>query len=492
VRLASACAALVLLSVTLGGTAEWHSLRSQHFQLIGNASVRDLRDAALRFEQFREIVTRIGTERPSPDGDAPVTIVVFRDATSFEPFMPRVNDRRLPAAGMFVEGPDTTYIAVRLNNADQSFREMFHEYSHLLLRRVFPDAPLWFNEGLAEYYSTLRITSSRSALVGIPVPAHVRLLRQGSMALARLFEVTTDSPEYTDATVGRLRLYAQSWAVVHHAFHGWRNGKDAITALARMLAAGSAADESVRATYGVPLADVEQQVRAYVRQSSYKAIAFTFREDLVTRLAGGAIEISDAEADAWLGDLLGQMGRVDEGVQKLKAAIERQPDLGRAHAALGLLLLRQNRDVEAADHFGNAEAIGGTDTERLLARRATVPRRGFAALNVGGRAPAVARPAGARPFLRITLADERRSFGLLEALECDGDLAEFVMWTSEGVLRARASFGDVQVVNYRDGLGDVLCGPQPAPLPALLTWLPGTGTAARAVAVEFVPDGFVP
>ena len=473
--------------------AEWRSLRSEHFQLIGNASARELRDVALRFEQFRDIVTRLDSNQPiEKDDGSLVTILVFRDTKSFEPFMPRVDDRRLPAAGMFVAGPDATYIAVRLNNADESFREVFHEYSHLLLRRAFPDAPLWLDEGLAEYYSTLRITGSRSALLGYPILAHVSLLRRGVMPLARLFATTRDSQDYTDAATGRLLFYAQSWALVHHAFHSLPRRQDAIVALARRLAAGGDVAESLRLTYNTSLVDLEHQLQTYVSQNTYKVMSYAFREELITRLTGDAVVIRDAEADAWLGDLLVQMGRVEEGQQRLENAVRQQPDLGRAHAALALLLTRQNRNVEAKEHIWQAQTFGGPEVERLLARQNLLPQRRFTSLRTSSATAAAARPPGARPFLRITLADEQRSFGSFEALDCDGDFVEFVVRTPHGGVRARGRFDDVQMLNYRDRLDDVLCGAQPAQLPILLTWKPGTGDVANAIAVEFVPDGFVP
>jgi hypothetical protein len=69
---------------------------------------------------------------------------------------------------------------------------------------------------------------------------------------------------------------------------------------------------------------------------------------------------------------------------------------------------------------------------------------------------------------------------------------EFVVRTKDGPVRASGRFADVHVVSYRQGsLGDLLCGLQLAPLPALLTWTT-SGELRRAIAVEFVPDGFVP
>src|SRR5688572_18529903 len=225
------------LSAT-GAAAEWLSLRSDHFEAVGNTSSRELRDVALRFEQFRDIVRRLDPSAVPDASDALVRIVVFRDTKSFEPFMPRIDGRRVAAAGMFVEGPGRTYLAVALDKGDDGFRVVFHEYAHLLLRRAFADAPLWFHEGIAEYYSTLRITGNRSAQIGRPVGAHLKLLREHTLSLTRLFALTDRSPEYTSDAAGRLLAYAQAWAVVHHAFHGEPKRRAGIVSLAEKLSAG--------------------------------------------------------------------------------------------------------------------------------------------------------------------------------------------------------------------------------------------------------------
>jgi hypothetical protein len=89
--------------------------------------------------------------------------------------------------------------------------------------------------------------------------------------------------------------------------------------------------------------------------------------------------------------------------------------------------------------------------------------------------------------------DERRSFGTLESLDCKGDHVEFVVRTAEGTLRAGARFGEVSVISYREEtLGDLPCGPQSRSLPMLVTWKPGDGESRRAIAAEFLEDGFVP
>ena len=61
--------ALVLASLLLtpgAAAADWLSLRSDHFLVIGNASGGQLRDVALRLEQFREVVRLQGTRVIGP------------------------------------------------------------------------------------------------------------------------------------------------------------------------------------------------------------------------------------------------------------------------------------------------------------------------------------------------------------------------------------------------------------------------------------------
>jgi tetratricopeptide (TPR) repeat protein len=489
-RLATALAALLLAIAPVDAAAEWRSLRTEHFHIIGDVSARQLRDAGLRFEQFRDIVTRLDGPVKQDGREAP-TILVFRDRKSFEPFMPRIDNRQVEAAGMFVEGPDGVYITVRLDRGEASFRSAFHEYAHLLIRRVFPDAPLWLNEGMAEYFSTLRITGERSAMLGYPVIAHVTLLNQRSMPLPQLFAATESSPEYSGETAARLLLYAQSWALVHHSFQAQPSRDAEVIELARKLVAGAPVEESVQAVYGIPVVELERRILGYVRNGSFTAVGYTFRDELVSRLTADPTPMTDAEADGWLGDLLAQLGRDDEALPRLEDALRRQPGLAKAHEALGLLLLRKNRFAEATTHLQRAQALGRNVDDVLSKSRGTAPPGGFAAAPAQG--PATPPPPGARPSLRITMAGEERSFGTLEALECRGDQVEFVVRTAQGVVRAVGQFADISVMNYRQGpFGNVVCGPQAAALPMLLTWKPLTGESRLAIAIEFVPDGFVP
>ena len=477
-------ALFLVVAAPAQSAAEWRTLRTEHFHLIGDIADRQLREVALRFEQFRDVVTGLNRAATKEGAGSHVPIIVFRDRRSFEPFMPRAYGHIVEAAGMFVEGPDSVYIAVRLDGGAASYRAAFHEYTHLLLRHAFPDAPLWLDEGLAEYYSTMRVTGDRRALIGLPLPTHITLLRESSMPLMEMFAATHQSAVYTGTD--RVLLYAQAWAMVHHAYHSRPSLEAEMIALARRLAVGGNAEESVRAFYGVSVAELERLISGYIRAGRVSGLTVEFEEPIANAVTANSMAITDAEADVWLGDLLAQSGRDDEAQLRLESALRRQPGIGQAHEALARLLFRKNQDADANAHLEQAKALGrNVDMDSA---RSTAAPAGFRQDSAG----VPPQPPGARPALRIMLAGEQRAFGVLEALDCRNNQVEFVVRTKEGAVRAGGRFADVQVISYRQGsVGDLPCGIQLMPLPALLTWT-RSGERHRAVALELVPDGFIP
>ena len=357
-RLPLVLTAFVALFAPAIASAEWLSLRSDHFHVVGEVGEGDLRNVALKFEQFRDVISQLNPAILGDGSAPPVVIVVFKDRNAFKPFMPVMDGKVVTAGGFFQPGEDTNYIALTLESASQGFPVVFHEFAHLLLRGVFADAPVWFNEGLAEYYSTFEVPSSRRANIGKPHQAHLRLLQSRSMPFARFFAIDRKSPEYTTDTMERSLLYAQAWAIVHHALHGESKRGDQLLAFVTKLADGGSTDESFRAAYGIEVRDLEREVQIYVQQFSYGFTTYEFREDIVRRIESRATPISDVEAEGWLGDLLSHMDRDEEAMARLEKALASNKDLAVAHASLGALFMRQGKIPEGLAHLKAAQALG--------------------------------------------------------------------------------------------------------------------------------------
>src|SRR6188768_892488 len=129
-------AAVIFVLIPFQAAAEWHDLRTNHFHVIGDVSAERLCDVALRFEQFREVVTQL-LPVALRAGSAPVVVIVFPDERSYRPFMPVANGRSVPVTGFFVDGADVNYITLNVEAGEAAFPVVFHEYSHLLLNTAF-------------------------------------------------------------------------------------------------------------------------------------------------------------------------------------------------------------------------------------------------------------------------------------------------------------------------------------------------------------------
>ena len=377
-RLPWVFAAFVALFAPGIASAEWLSLRSHHFQVVGDVGEGDLRNVALKFEQFRDVISQLNPAMLGDGSAPPVVILVFKDRNAFKPFMPVVDGNVVPVGGFFQPGEDTNYITLTLESATQGFPVVFHEFAHLLLRGVFDDAPLWFNEGLAEYYSTFEVPSSRRANIGKPDQDHLRLLQSRSMPFARFFAIDRKSREYTKDTMERHLLYAQSWAIVHHALHGESKRRDQLIAFVTKLADGGSTEESFRAAYGIEVRALESEVQSYVQQLSHGYTSYEFREDIVRRIEARATKISDVEAEAWLGDLLSHMNRDEEAMARLEKALASNKDLAVAHASLGTLYMRQGKTAEGLAHLKQAQALGtANETAYFLYAAGLVSQEGL-------------------------------------------------------------------------------------------------------------------
>jgi tetratricopeptide (TPR) repeat protein len=349
---------LLLLAAPTHASAEWRALRTNHFQVVGDVSPGQLREVALRFEQFREVVTQL-LPAALRAGSAPVVVIVFPDARSYRPFMPIANGRTVPVDGFFVDGADTNYITVNIEAGDGAFPVVFHEYSHLLLSSAFAHAPLWFNEGLAEYFSTFELTNGgRRALLGKPLSRHVALLRERRLKLSELFAIGPGSKEYTSEGIQRELLYAQSWALVHYARHTEGRRFGSLESLARRLADGEDVDESVRASLAMDLESLDAEVQAYVRKQIYNYVELTSADSVITRVDSEANTIGAADVDTWLADLLAHLQRGPEAIPLLERALKVRSDQPRALATLGILRIRQGDRREGLPLLERAAAAG--------------------------------------------------------------------------------------------------------------------------------------
>jgi len=340
----------------------WVSIRTKNFFLIGNGNEKDIRQVALKLEQFREAFTIIFPNIRF-NSAVPTTVIVFKSKSSYAPFRPGPN-----LAGYFQPGQDVNYItlttevgnsgpeAVKLTGSQDPFTVIFHEYTHLLVKNTFENAPLWFNEGLAEYYSTFKMADDQKFALGTPIGNHVYLLRDSKMLpLKTLFAVDHKSPHYNESKKQGI-FYAQSWALLHYMLIGKAGKAEQFTKFLDLTAANVPAEDAFQQAFGMPFEAMEKELRNYVQKDRYNVLNGRFKNKLELDTTAAATPLSEAEAQAYLGDLLLHSYRKD-AYTYLEKALQLDPNLAMAHASLGMAYFREGKVAEARASLERAVAL---------------------------------------------------------------------------------------------------------------------------------------
>ena len=353
--------ALVLIAVFTFSTinaqtrGDWHSVRTNHLFVIGNADAESLRRVAVWLEFFHAAFARV-ISRNVIDSSIPTTVIVFSDDASFTVFKPTYQGQARNISGFFLPGDDVNYIALSLDPRGDPYATAFHEYVHLHVKDNIPNAPLWLNEGLAELYESLQFSGS-DVLIGTPKPGYIFLLRNLEMLpLKTLFSVGIDSPHYNERDKQGI-FYGESWALVHYLMLGDRSRQDQFKQFLQRIARGDDAAKAIEGAYGITIDQLEQEFESYVRSGNLTSQRITGIADPRTYGSYTATQrsaLTDAEAVYYLADLSLHMGRDNVAERGFKESIASDPNFLPSYAALGTLYVHQRRYDEAKKYLQKA------------------------------------------------------------------------------------------------------------------------------------------
>ncbi|MFN2386890.1 MAG: DUF1570 domain-containing protein [Thermoanaerobaculia bacterium] len=338
----------------------WIRVQTAHFTLYGDASEGRIRDVGLDLERLRAVLLRLGGNL-SAHTPVPTVIYVFRSDAALTPYKPVVDGKPRNLSAYFLPSADGNVIALTAAWNSNPSPIVYHEYLHFFMRNNFPPQPRWYEEGLAEYYSTFR-ANEREARIGLPVDEHVARLRQGSlMPLRTLLGVDEDSPEYVERSRQGL-FYAQSWALVHFLLRSESGRKEQLAQFLARLRGGLPADEAFRASFGMDERELLAELSSYVRRSRFPYMVIRLPDlDVPTETRVAAMDRE--ETLLRLGELLARisgetLGRAESHFRAVLAAAPSHPE---ALAGMGYVRMRQREDGEAAEFFRLSLESGSAD-----------------------------------------------------------------------------------------------------------------------------------
>jgi tetratricopeptide (TPR) repeat protein len=339
---AGAIAALLLaLALPSAAAAEWKQVRTAHFTFIGDVSDRDLREMARMLELFREAVGRL-MPRATTRLPAPTTVILFGSDRAFEPYQVRQQGTRVEAiAGYFQQGDTVNYIALNVSNRRDALRIAFHEYVHAVVASTIGPVPDWLGEGLAQLLETLQVNREGVALVGAPRVAQLLLLLEGP--LLPLGELVTASTLEFESNRRRAMFYAQSWALAHYLHQGSATRSTQLRDYIDRLQRGQAPEAAFAASFQPGAGELEVELRTYIAQLRFRMQQVVTGTPLTPVPVAAPTRMADAEAAAWLGDLLARTGRIEDARRTLEPLAAADSGNARAALALGWLELRESR-----------------------------------------------------------------------------------------------------------------------------------------------------
>lgn len=332
----------------------WGEIRGPGLVVYTNASPERGLEMTLALERFRAVFARLAPaiELRSP---APTTVLAFRNAEDFAPYKTRQDRGNSRILGQFISHPDGNYLILDAgNHMAGSFAVIVHEFVHYFVRHNFPGVPLWFNEGLAEYYSTFETTAD-GVVLGLPVERHVALLkRDGEFSLSELLGADTRSSSYhRPDQVGH--FYALSWLLVHHLLSSGE--LDATADFLARTVSGEDPEDAFEEAFDRRLSDLEEDLENYFSADELPSAVLTLEG-----LPGGddlrARALPPADVLYHLGDLLAHTGRADDAEQHFAVALDFEPNHADAMAGRALVRDFSNRFDEAEILYRDALAAG--------------------------------------------------------------------------------------------------------------------------------------
>jgi len=251
---------------TWASESTWLQVRSPHFRVITDAGEKHALEVVTRCEQMRAAFLML-MPKATADDPAPLLIFALKNQQEVDD-LAQGRGGKLRHAGIFLPGSDQSFIL--LDTSNESSRTVYHEYAHELLHaNTSASVQTWFEEGFAEYFSTLKSSSKGIEIGQVPV-GELQFLRQNGklLRLSDLVRVNQNSDIYNHNGPWQSEFYAQSWLLVHYLFdHGLINRAQPFFST---VAAGASLDEAMLDSFGIKPEKLEHELLSYARGEKFR------------------------------------------------------------------------------------------------------------------------------------------------------------------------------------------------------------------------------
>jgi Flp pilus assembly protein TadD len=232
----------------------WIRVNSSHFSVVTDADEFKGHDVVARFEQMRLVFGQL-LSRTRINMSEPIDIIALRSDDEYSKIVPT---RQGPgvAMGFFILGPDRDYFVLNLSK-EESWRALSREFALVFLNYNYPPTQPWFDEGFAEYFSSLRFDNKQAQIGGDPESFTELLNSTPWLSIPDLFATHRDaSQENSRHTL----FYAQSWIVMHYLLSQNKLSETG-TYFDLVVNQKLSVEEAIQKAYGMSSAQLTQAVQ---------------------------------------------------------------------------------------------------------------------------------------------------------------------------------------------------------------------------------------
>ena len=315
--------------------ATWCEVRSPHVRVLTDCGAERADRLAERIERLREQLSRMtpALARDTAQGDV---VFLFRSRETFRAYLPLYQGRPEEDSGIFQPAPGMGYVLLQDGADAELDRVALHESTHSMLHAAIAHVPLWLDEGLAQYLSTLRVDEA-DARVGEPMPEMLAWLHAHErLPMDALLAMDGSSSDY-HAGERRQTFYAQSWLLVHLLLTGQYADDQRFDHYLGALAHGTPAASAFQAAFGDPQR-LQWQLEAQLQRPVLSAMDWVFAVPYSRMRIERRESVAPAEVLATLAGMLRwRSGGAALASEHARAALQLDPGNRAAQALLGQL-----------------------------------------------------------------------------------------------------------------------------------------------------------
>lgn len=198
------------------------------------------------------------------DKDAPrFQVFLFSGESGYQEYNDGILGHAVPHSAGLYSSVLKQLLIWNVPKREDMVKTIRHEGFHQFLDRVMQDPPVWFNEGMAEFWETAQKEGGRFT-GGQMQPQHLATLQKDKQALLKLKDLVYGGRG--DFYAHAQQRYAQGWSLVHFLLRGPAANQRIFKTLWAALSSGDCSRKAAldKAFAGVDWDKFEAEYRSYV------------------------------------------------------------------------------------------------------------------------------------------------------------------------------------------------------------------------------------